>query len=46
MNKNHKLQSIIQTKAGKLVFLFLIWAAVGFILGLVMGRIIWMIQLL
>jgi len=46
MNINQRFRQIIQTKAGSIIFLFVIWAAVGFILGLVMGRIIWLIQLL
>ena len=41
-----KRQKLIQSKAGSLIFLILIWAAVGFIIGLVMGRIIWMMQLI
>ena len=41
-----RLRQILQTKIGSIILLFAIWAAVGFTLGLVMGRIIWMIQLL
>jgi hypothetical protein len=37
---------LTRTKIGFLCLLFLIWAAVGFIFGLVLGRMIWIIQAL
>lgn len=35
----------IRSKAGFYSFLVLVWAAVGFLLGLVLGRLIWFFQL-
>ena len=39
-------KQLIYSKAGFLIFLFIIWSAVGFIFGLTLGRVIWMLQLL
>ena len=42
----HWLKYVMQTKGGMLTVLLVVWAAVGFLIGLVLGRIIWMLQLL
>lgn len=39
-------KKLINSKAGFLILLFLVWAAVGLIFGLTLGRVIWMFQLL
>ena len=36
----------VKTKAGFLTLLLIIWAAVGFLFGIVLGRMIWIIQAL
>ena len=35
---------MMRKKAGFLSMLFLIWAAVGFLFGLILGRMIWIFQ--
>ena len=40
------LQKVMQKKSGMLAVLILIWAAVGLLIGLVFGRILWMLQLM
>jgi hypothetical protein len=37
---------LMRTRAGFLCFLFTVWAAVGFMLGLVLGKMIWIVQAL
>jgi len=46
MDFTQRRQEFIQSKGISLIFLILIWAIVGFIIGIAMGRIIWMIQLI
>ena len=36
---------IIHTKAGFLTLLILIWSAIGLLIGLILGQILWMAQL-
>lgn len=52
MEEGGVLMKIIQfikksliSRVGFLVFLFLTFAAVGFLSGMILGRIIWMVQL-
>ena len=40
------LRRVMQTKVGLLTVLIVVWSGVGFLIGLVLGRIIWMLQLL
>ena len=40
------LRRVMQTKVGLLNVLIVVWSGVGFLIGLVLGRIIWMLQLL
>ena len=40
------IKGLIQTRAGFLTLLLLVWAAVGFVSGLLLGRLIWMVQIL
>lgn len=40
------VKKIIRSKSGHLTLLLVIWSVVGFIGGLVIGRIIWMLQLM
>jgi len=42
----HWLKMIMQKKSGYLAALILVWSAVGFLIGMVLGRIIWMLQLM
>lgn len=42
----HWLRRVTQTKSGYLTVLIVVWSAIGFVFGLVLGRIIWMLQLL
>ncbi len=37
--------SIIHSKPASVILLFLIWAAIGFVSGLILGKIIWIFQL-
>ncbi len=40
------LKRMTGTKAGLLIVLIAVWSAVGFLMGMVLGRIIWMLQLI
>lgn len=40
------VRRVMQTKAGYLTVLMVVWSAIGFLIGLVLGRIIWMLQLI
>jgi hypothetical protein len=42
----HWLRQVMQTKSGYLTVLIFVWSGIGFVFGLVLGRIIWMLQLL
>lgn len=42
----HWIRRVMQTKSGYLTVLIIIWSGIGFVFGLVLGRIIWMLQLL
>lgn len=37
---------IIHSKLASVILLLLIWAAIGFVSGMILGRIIWIFQLL
>lgn len=39
------LQGIMQKKSGYIAVMILVWSAIGFLLGIVLGRILWMLQL-
>jgi nitrate reductase NapE component len=41
-----RVKRVMRTRIIKFAVLIFIWAKVGFIFGLVLGRIIWMFQLL
>lgn len=45
MKSINVVKDVIHSRAGFLILLMLVWAAVGFVSGLVLGRIIWMIQI-
>jgi hypothetical protein len=38
-------QRILSSRAGYLMTLLIVWAAVGFLSGMVLGRIIWIVQM-
>lgn len=40
------LKIVMQTKSGYLAVLLVVWSSIGFVGGLVIGRIIWMLQML
>jgi hypothetical protein len=40
------LKRMMRTKAGYLAILIIVWSGIGFLIGLVLGRVIWMLQLL
>ncbi len=40
------LKKVMQTKSGYLAVLLVVWSSIGFVSGLVIGRIIWMLQML
>ena len=39
------LKKILKSRAGYLLFLFSTFAAIGFVSGMILGRIIWMVQI-
>jgi hypothetical protein len=39
------IQKFLKSRVGYLLFLFTTFAAVGFLLGMVMGRVIWIVQI-
>ena len=45
MNIAHWLRGIMQKKSGYLTVMVIVWSAVGLLIGLVLGRIIWMMQI-
>lgn len=45
MKSTNFVKGVIQSRAGFLTLLLFVWAGVGFVSGLVLGRIIWMIQI-
>ena len=40
------LKRVMQKKSGYITVLIVVWSAIGFVVGVVLGRIIWMLQLL
>ena len=40
------LKKVMQKKSGYLAVLMIVWSSIGLVIGLVLGRIIWMLQLL
>ena len=39
------INGVTKTRVGFLTLLVLVWAAVGFVSGLILGRLIWMVQI-
>lgn len=39
------IQKFLKSRVGYLLFLFTTFAAVGFLLGMIMGRVIWIVQI-
>lgn len=39
------INGVIKSRAGYLALLIFVWAGVGFVSGLILGRLFWMIQI-
>ena len=46
MKTIHTLKRVSCAKAGYIALLVLIWSAIGFVTGMIIGRVFWMMQFL
>lgn len=40
------MKHVFRTKQSQIAFLVLVWSAIGFITGMIIGRVLWILQLI
>ena len=46
MKTMHSMKRFIQSKPSYVALLVLVWSAIGFVTGMIIGRILWILQII